>query len=175
MDIPGLGTFTRDSRFNWYYSVPVPVPVLGGQACRIVVEGYEEDQGKADFHTAINNFLSIGPAVLEAAAPFVFQYYQDIRGMCDDEDIVAISSPREVWRHVQLGTEPMVKRRPRGDNGVYVSVECDCDWEAEHGLKIVFKNGLTVNKVGPFNGHLTTSDAKARPELENVVYCRVGE
>ncbi len=44
-----------------------------------------------------------------------------------------------------------------------------CDWEREHGLQIVFKQGLFVNKVGAFDGHLTNSDAYANEELENVI------
>lgn len=45
-----------------------------------------------------------------------------------------------------------------------------CDWETEHGLQIVFKQGLKINKLGPFDGHLTNSDAYADKKLENVVY-----
>ena len=50
------------------------------------------------------------------------------------------------------------------------SVECGCDWEGEHGLQIVFKDGLVVNKVGAFDGHVTNSDAYGDPGLEDVVY-----
>jgi hypothetical protein len=40
------------------------------------------------------------------------------------------------------------------DQRVYVSVECECDWEPEHGLQIVFRDGATVTKVGPYDGHV---------------------
>ncbi len=55
----------------------------------------------------------------------------------------------------------MVTRRPYGDKGIYISVECGCDWEEEHGLQLVLKNGLKVNKLGGYDGHLTNSDAFA--------------
>jgi hypothetical protein len=64
----------------------------------------------------------------------------------------------------------MVSRRAYGDKGVYVSIECNCDWEPEHGLQIVLKNGSEVTKVGPYDGHLTNSDAYADSTLEGVVY-----
>jgi hypothetical protein len=63
-----------------------------------------------------------------------------------------------------------VARRAYGDKGIYVSVECGCDWEVEHGLQLVFKNGLKVNKLGGYDGHLTNSDAFADESLEDVVY-----
>jgi hypothetical protein len=56
---------------------------------------------------------------------------------------------------------------------VYVSVGCECDWEVEHGLQIVFRDGATVTKVGPFDGHLTNASAHARDDLEGVVYYSV--
>jgi hypothetical protein len=42
--------------------------------------------------------------------------------------------------------------------------------EPEHGLQVVFQNGLRVNKVGPYDGHLTNSDAYGDDNLEQAVY-----
>lgn len=64
----------------------------------------------------------------------------------------------------------MVTRRPYGDKRIYISLECGCDWEREHGLQIVFKEGQYVNKLGPYDGHLTNSDAFADDALEDIVY-----
>lgn len=177
MDIPGLGIVTKDSRFGWYYSQPMSIPVLRGQTCRMVVEGYDDDPNKDEIHVAIANFLSLPPAALEEAALHVFRYFQNCNdGMWepDDDEFLVIESPSEVWRHVRLGDEPMVSRRHYGDRGIYVSLSCGCDWEEEHGLQIVFKNGLRVNKVGPYDGHLTNSDAYADNSLEDVVYRAFG-
>jgi hypothetical protein len=150
----------------------MPVPVLGGKVCRIVVAEYDDDPRKEEFHVAIANFLRIAPSVLKEAQPYVFRYYQDCKKNWepDDDACVAIESPCDVWHHIQLGSEPLVLRRAYGDKGIYVSLECNCDWEAEHGLQIVFKNGLRVNKVSLYDGHLTNSDAYANDALEDVIY-----
>ena len=172
MEILGLGVVEKDHNLNWYRSKPMLVPVLGNKRCRIVVKGYDEDRKKEGFHTAIANFLSITPSVLEVAAHHVFQYYEACKANWgpDDKQFTKIKSAASVFRHVRLGSEPMVTRRAYGDKGVYVSLECGCDWEPEHGLQIVFKNGLRVNKVGPYDGHLTNSDAYASKKLEDVIY-----
>jgi hypothetical protein len=148
------------------------VKALGGQACRVVLEGYDEDENKDDFHNAIRNFLTIDQSVLREAEDHVFRYYRDCSENWNPEDLqsLRIENPQNVWRHVQFGREPMVRRRHRGDKGVYISLECECDWEIEHGLQIVFENGLRVNKVGPYDGHLTTSDAYNDMSLEDVIY-----
>lgn len=167
IEIPGLGPVVHDEEFDWLHSDPIAVKVLGGKECSVVVEGYLDDEHKEQFHEAIANFLSIDDSVLKAAEPHLYAYYQDHREYCED---LSIEKPGDVWDHIRFGREPMVTRRHGGDNGVYVSLECGCAWEQEHGLQIVFKNGLRVNKVGPYDGHLTRSDAYGDEALEDVIY-----
>lgn len=172
MNISGIGTVTKDDELGWYYSEPIAVPVLGGAKCRIVVEGYDDDPHQEDFHAAISNFLSSDQSVLKDAEPYIYQYYERCRDYCDpdDDEYVDIDSASNIWEHIQLGREPMFRRRSFGDKGIYVSLECGCDWEQEHGLQIVFKNGLKVNKIGAYDGHVTNSDAYADDSLENVIF-----
>jgi hypothetical protein len=171
MEIPGLGTCTKDKEFGWYYSEPLPIAVLGGISCRIAIEAYDEDDKQEDFHAAIRNFLSLDESVLKATEPYLFRYYQSIIRLLDPEDYeyLEIQSAPDVWKHVQLGNEPTFKRRPYGDKRIYVSLECECGWEPAHGLQIVFKEGLKVNKIGGYDGHVTNSDAYDDDSLEDVI------
>jgi hypothetical protein len=175
MKIPGLGTVVKDEEYGWLRSSPIPVPVLGGVPCRFIVEGYEADPAKGDFDAAIRAFLALDRSVLEAAAPHIFAYY---RAMTDDvlaagdDWCVEIAGPDQVLDHVRFGGEPMVTRDHHVDRHVYVSVSCDCDWEEEHGLQIVFRDGVAVTKVGPDNGHLTNVAAYDDDSLAGVVYHR---
>jgi hypothetical protein len=170
MEVPGIGDVTKDEQVGWYYSRPVPVPMFGGKPYRIVLDGYDEDERKQDFHAAIANFLSGSPAVLREADEPLFRYYRDFEDgrLADGEPPIQLAD--ELWRHVRLGREPMVSRRAYGDKGVYISVECGCDWEPEHGLQLVLKNGLRVTKLGGYDGHLTYSDAFGDDSLEHMIY-----
>ena len=174
MFIPGLGTVTVDPEFGWYRSEPVAVPVLGGGAYRIVVEGYHGDPAPQDFHAAIQSFVTLDRSAVTAAAPHIFAYYRDITddvvAAGDDDWYVEIAGPDEVLDHVRFGTGPVVSRDDHGDRRVYVSLECECDWEPEHGLQIVLRDGRTVTKVGPYDGHLTNANAYDDDSLIGVVY-----
>jgi hypothetical protein len=64
----------------------------------------------------------------------------------------------------------MVTRDRRRGRQAHVSVECECDWEPEHGLQIVVRDGAAVTKVGPFDGHLTNAAAYANDALHDVIY-----
>lgn len=172
IEIPGVGTLTRQDQLGWYRSGPLLVRMLGGRTYRLLVVDYENDPAKDDFHTAITNFLMADRSVLKRAEPHIFRYYEDCNDGLepDDPHFVGIEPPADVWDHIRFGGEPLVSRRRRGDKGIYVSLECECDWEEEHGLQIVFQNGRRVNKVGPYDGHLTNSDAWADASLEDTIY-----
>ena len=171
MEIQGVGRFERDEAIGWYYSQEMPLKVLDGKAGRIVLEGYDDDSDKESFHKSIRNFLSIDQSVLHAVENEVYRYYKDCFDAFGKEepDFPVIAKPHDVWVHVKLGCEPIFSRR-NDDKRVYASLECSCDWEIEHGLQIVFQDGMKVNKVGPYDGHLTNSDAYADDSLENVIY-----
>lgn len=174
VQIPGLGTVVKDADLGWYRSGPVPVPVLGGQPCRFLVDGYDDDPAQEDFHSAIRNFLALDHSALVAACPSIYAYYRDVmddvQAAGDDDWYVAIEGPHTVLDHVRLGAEPTASRDPYGDQHVYISLECECAWEPEHGLQIVFRDGAAVTKVGPYDGHLTNSAAYGDDGLDGVVY-----
>jgi hypothetical protein len=165
MKIPGLGEVVKKS--GCYYSQPIPVPMLAGQQCRIVLDGYDKDDRKEDFHAAIANFLSGSPSVLREANEPLFRYYKDCEDSWHEQPL---QWQNELWQHIQFGEEVFVRRRLYGDKGIYISIDCGCDWEPEHGLELVLKNGLKVNKLGECDGHLTNADAYADESLEHVIY-----
>jgi hypothetical protein len=163
MNIAGIDNFKYDSRWELHRSPLIAVPLLGSQQCQIVIEYYNDDPNTSDFDDAISAFLSLTKDTLAEAAPYVLDYYNDTaRGS-------EIKDPNEVWSRVSLGNEPIFSRRPYGDEAVYVSIKCSCDWD-EHGLQIVYKKGNALCKVGPFDGHLTNSDSYDDEALEHVIY-----
>lgn len=169
MQFPLLGELKPDKQFaSWLWSKAIAVPVLG-KDCRFILENYAQDPRPEEFHTAIANFLAAPPAVLRAVESELFEYYKDCEESWLELDHPPIAQA-DIWSHIDLGDAPLVSRRPYGDEGIYLSLECGCAWEEEHGLQIVFKNGERVNKLGPYDGHQTNSDAYGDDDLEDVIY-----
>lgn len=152
MEIPGLGLVVEDADFEVYRSTAVPVPVLGGSECEFVVQGYEDHPDPEAYHEVIQTFLALGPSALTDAAPAVYDYYLRTRELLGDELDVEIAGPQDVFQYVDLGDEPEVLCDETGR--VFVSLECNCDWEPEHGLQLVFRDGAAITKVGPYDGQL---------------------
>jgi hypothetical protein len=50
---------------------------------------------------------------------------------------------------------------------MYVQIACQCDWEQEHELQLVFRQGRKLTRISYFDGHLTESDAYGKPDEED--------
>lgn len=141
---------------------------------QFVFDGYIDDAQNSDYQRALQNLLELDSSALTAVTPYVAQYCNEVAYLCGDNKMlqVSIERPSDVWNYVQFGSELHVSRRANGDDedGIYFSLECNCDWEPEHGLVLVLRDGRAFTKVGPYDGHLTNSDAYGDPKLKNVIF-----
>lgn len=171
---PLLGTLKLDEKFNWHVSNKVKVPFLGNQACTFTFERFADDPNPEDFHAAVKATLEATPEVLTAVEKYVIKYCDSMLEYLEDDEQESLKrkKPSDVWKHVKFGSALFVRRRAKNDkeDGVYVTLECNCDWEQEHGLQLVLRDGKRITKLGPYNGHLTNSDAYADKKLAGVVY-----
>ncbi len=152
-DIDKVGEFSRDAEFDdWWHSPAVPIAFLSGSKMVIsIVDLPEEDFVAGEFPEgfcrAITSFLALTDADRIAATPQVYENYKEMEPYL--EDLPRIKESR-IWNHA----------KPNGINveldgsHVYVVVTYDCDWEDEHGMRLVFQDGRTLTRVGPDDGHL---------------------
>lgn len=159
---------------EWLLSAPFTLKCLLGHTVQFVLEGYADDTQKSDYQSALQNLIHLNEAALTAVELYVVQYCNKMLNLYDEVNRphFRIEHPSDVWKHVQFGSEFFVTRRAEGDeeDGIYFSLECSCDWEQEHGLVLVLRDGLAFTKVGPFDGHLTNADAYANPMLKGVIF-----
>jgi hypothetical protein len=168
-----IGTLKYDAGADEHRSHPLTVPMLERDDAEIVFTAYVADPSQAEFHTVVRNLLSSSRETLHAASQELQKYCDDINEFCEPEDELHVDNPHDLWRHVQLGKVIYVQRRRYGDRKLYATIECECDWEPEHGLQIVLREGLTVTKLGPYDGHLSNADSFADAALESVVYRQI--
>jgi hypothetical protein len=164
---------------EWLVSASFPIAFLRGHPCRFVFDDGERALAHPGvLGVALGNILRLDASALTEVQHLVFQYCREMLEVYEPAHRPAIFVRRadDVWHHVSFGSEFHVSHRNEGDDedGIYFSLECNCAWEPEHGLQIVLRDGLAVTKVGPFDGHLTNSDAFADPRLKGVVYKSFG-
>ncbi len=162
--LASLGELSQDTRIpEWWVSKPVAVPFFNGQRLPFTITvDATDDVYSADVIDAVRSFLALGSGDRELAAPLVFKNFTDFADAVSDLD-VEIDDAAKVWEHVKV-TQIYVDRRHRRDQDVYVKVACECGWEVEHGLQLIFRRGSQLIRVSEQDGHLTHADADDLPE-----------
>ena len=168
MKIEPLGEITTHTTIeDWLVSTEININYFPDTPLRFVLNGFEGDQAPEEFVTAIENFMSLTTKDRAEAAFYVFKNYSEfVEAVGPDEFDFVVDAPDDIWTHIQP-SEIHVSRRAYGDRKVYVSVAANCDWEEEHGLQIVYREGKQLNRVSDQDGHVTYSDAYGLPESED--------
>lgn len=129
---------------DFFESEPYSIPYFKNQKLKIgfVEAKHLEYLIKAD--EVLQNYLKLNEEHKSKDSDLVFNYYQESLklGYTNALDINAID---EVWNFV-YPSEIIVDWDEKGD--FYLNVSCECEWEKEHGLQLVFKDGLKLIRAG---------------------------
>lgn len=101
-------------------------------------------------------FQTLTPKDREADARHVYAYYRDFREAVGGEDWMdkemgVPESPVDIWNHVQPDT--VTVQLGASDDELHVYIHARCDWEPEHGLQMVWQDGIRLVKVSGIDGN----------------------
>jgi hypothetical protein len=174
IESPVAGTMARDKQLKEYWTgAPVAVPFFIDQMLAVTYSGYTpggQPDLLGDYDAALASFLKLGAKHRSAATPHVHKNRTDYIAHVDwdgrEQLRDATGLPESVWNFV-TPREIIVTRRLYNDMDIYVEVDCDCTWEEEHGLALVFRQGKRLTRVSAIDGHLTDADANNMPDEED--------
>ena len=105
------------------------------------------------------NFLEKNGIERIKTSHLVFKNYTEfINSVGKDEDLPEIEDKEQIWQFV-YPERILVKRRRRRDKDIYLQIHCNCEWEIEHGLQLVFRRGKKITRISSIDGHSTEADA----------------
>ncbi|MFD0892986.1 hypothetical protein KBB96_16320 [Luteolibacter ambystomatis] len=162
MNVPLLGRLRPEpDGSGWMACAPISVPLYEGLDLDANIEGIDEaDAGEAN--AALQAFLALGTDGRREAQPYVYQHYLRIAKLFGDQLECHIDSPDDVWQHIHPCSLTLTKREE--DDLIYVQICGGCDWDAEHGLQMIYRRGRQLSRVSGYDGHLTHSDAHGLTE-----------
>ncbi len=170
-----VGEFKQDERFEdwWQSDSLIEIPMFGLNKTSVIFTGLEPetDVGFIDSaDIALENFLNLDSDYKLEISNYAFQNFKEFASMVGEDDIPVqmknLKSHSEIWDFVT----PMctyLSRRPYKDKDVYVNLVCRCEWEKEHGLQLVFRQGKKLTRVSQEDGHLTEADAYGKPDSQD--------
>lgn len=156
-----LGTLLQDEQFDdWWISAPTGIPYLDGQALTFTYTDFNPAEDKAFTNEAdetVRNFLSLTTIDRLAASAHVYKNcmeFLDAIGYNEEDDALwKIKDPQQIWQHVRYN-QCYVSREPYEDQQVYLRLSCECDWEQEHGLQLVFNKQGKLVRVSAEDGSI---------------------
>jgi hypothetical protein len=147
-------------------SKEVPVPFFDGKKLTVSFEDFdpgEDEEALAEADKALANFFALDKSYRESISHLVYKNCKDFLDAIGsdeaDQTMRDIKDEKKIWQFVHP-TEIAVTPHPDDEYDMYVQVLCECDWEEEHGLQLVFRKGKKITRVSEQDGHLTDADAE---------------
>ena len=167
-----IGSLVQNDKFEtWWRSAPHLIDLVG-ENLPITFMDFDPSKDE-DFvresDEALKLFLEIsGMYKLKIAQP-IFENFVEYVSYIEEKDIpekMKGATPLSIWNFI-YPTEVFVSRRAVNDKDIYIVLACECEWEKEHGLQLVFRQGKKLTRVSDQDGHLTEADAYDIPDSED--------
>ncbi len=169
-----LGQLTQDENFSdWWKSKPFNIPFFDNMKLPIIFTGFEPEHDTTflqEADQALTNFLQLTLVDRNAISDLAYRNCIAFLDAVDfdeaDRPLREIKYQNEIWEFIHP-SEIYLTRRPYKEQDMYVQVACGCDWEQEHGLQLVFRQGKKLTRISDQDGHLTEADAYDKPDEED--------
>lgn len=166
-----IGQLTQDDSFSdWWKSTEIEIPFFDNQKLEITLMDFEPEADKTfldEADQALIHFFNLKNEDRNSISDLVYKNCTDFLEAVEfdeaDEALRQIKDPNEIWNFIEPA-EIYISRRHRRDHDIYIQVTCECDWEQEHGLQIVFRQGKQLTRISSQDGHLTEADAYDKPD-----------
>lgn len=171
-----VGELLQDNDIpEWYQSVDYPIPFFDGKKLPIVFLDYEDENFFKDADVALDHFLQLDVNDREDVSSYIYKNCIDFLDAVDNVDDEGkfrnLESDSDIWQYV-YPSRIILSRRDYNDKDIYVQVDCECEWEQEHGLQLIFRQGKKLTRVSQVDGHLTEADAYDKPDEEDELLSR---
>jgi Domain of unknown function (DUF6985) len=167
-----LGTLIKNEQIeNWWQSKAINIPLIDSKL-RVAFVDFEPDSDHSfikEADSALESFLKLDLKYRDKITPHVFNHFLEFKDLVEIEDIpneMTGIKKLEIWKFINP-IEITITRRPYNKPDIFISMECECLWEPEHGLQLVFKKGQKLTRVSDQDGHLTKADAYDIPDSED--------
>ena len=159
----------------WWDSNEIAIPYFDDEKLIITFADFDPEEDKTfieDADRALTNFLQLTSDDRKSISALVYKNCMDFLKAIDadeeDDPLMQVEDQNEIWNFV-YASEIFVTRRHVRDKNIYISIDCDCDWEQEHGLQLVFRQGKKLTRISSQDGHLTEADAYGKEDEEDAL------
>ncbi|MDX6189212.1 hypothetical protein SGQ83_07630 [Flavobacterium sp. Fl-318] len=149
-----IGILRQDQSLpDWWKSAEIEIPFFDNRRLIITFTDYEPELDPTfmeEADQALVNFMKLTvedrKSISELAYKRCMAFLEAVEFDKADDYLRQIKNKDEIWNFIQP-TEIYVVNELHKGKGVDVEVACQCDWEQEHGLQLLFKQGKKLSKI----------------------------
>jgi hypothetical protein len=136
---------------SFFYSQPFPIPYFDNKKLKVGFVEAEHQPYLDGADKTLENFVRLSSIDRTENSDIVHHYYSEALkyGYTKPLDI---KTTNDIWNFV-TPTEIIIHLDETGD--FYLCISCECEWEEEHGLQLVFAKGQTLTRASGHDGHFT--------------------
>jgi hypothetical protein len=169
-----LGSLTQDKDLDdWWKSSDFEIPFFNNRKLPIIFTRCYPEQDELfieEADQALTNFLNLNTTYRNSISNLAYKncmdFLNDIAFDNADDPLRAITDKKDIWNFIHP-TGIYVTRRPYKELDMYVQLACECDWEPEHGLQLIFRQGSKLTRISDQDGHVTEADAYGKADGED--------
>ena len=174
-----IGQLQQDNRFrDWWYGSEFEIPFFDNKKLPIRFTDCKPDRDKTfveEADNALSHFFKLTNDNRQAISSLVNKNRMDNWGVMDaDGTSDATKDPHKIWDSIHP-VRISVTRRLRKEKDIYVVIDCECDWDLEHGLQLVFRQGKKLTRISQQDGHITEADAYGKPDEQDELLSKFNE
>ncbi|WP_299326235.1 hypothetical protein [uncultured Maribacter sp.] len=177
-----IGELKQDEQFDdWWESEPIEIPFFNNKKINIIFMGLEPESDTEfikEADEALKLFIEKSETDRLLISNLVHKNCMDFLNAVgfdeSNQQLWNIKDENQIWDLVQP-TGILISRRSYKEQDIYVDINCECDWEQEHGLQLVFRQGKKITRVSQIDGHLTDADAYGKPDSEDELLSQFNE
>lgn len=163
MKIADLGPLTREPQIpTWQVSAPITIPYFDGKPMRVILDELKPAQYPAA-EKALTAFLQRTPADRLRATPRVFALYHEVCATFGEPDPeFEIKTDTDLWSAIDPD-DLVLTTGPHDDGAIYVQLLAECSWDMEHGLQLVYREGVELTRVSEQDGSVNDDPDPPEP------------
>lgn len=169
-----LGELKQNDRFKDYWeSEFIEIPFFDNKKMKITFMDFIPE-GDTKFITeadkALKAFLQKSEVDRLLISNLAYENCMDFLNAVEfdeaDQPLWNIKEKKQIWKFI-YPQDIYVTRSHDKFGTIYLNIACDCEWEQEHGLQLLFKEGEKLTRISEQDGHITEFDSYDKTNVLN--------
>jgi hypothetical protein len=169
-----IGELKQNDQFeDWWESELIEIPFFENKRMKITFMDFIPERDTEfikEADKALKSFLKKSESdrllISNLAYENCMEFLNAVEFDDADQPLWDLKDKNQIWKFI-YPKDIYVTRSHDKFEIIYLNLACECEWEQEHGLQLLFKEGEKLTRISEQDGHITESDSYEKPIIEN--------